>query len=194
MSRRRSDIRLAVPHDESGFPRWRVVTGAIQQTRADLLSVAGVFVTAVALALANEAFPDAVRSTLPHRVLHGLSVVISTLALLTLGDLLRRLTHYEHRNRRSWMITIDDHARLLGFAIDSRPPGHSPYPVLFVIRTPTGRYVRPVAEPPDPAAASFYPSGTWAHVVEPDYEHGVYEVRVYNGTSMCELARASLEA
>ena len=41
----------------SGFPRRAVLNGALGQTRDDLLSLKGVFITAVWLALANEIFP-----------------------------------------------------------------------------------------------------------------------------------------
>jgi len=81
---------------------------------------------------------------------------------------------------------------LLGFAIDTLPRGgRAPFPVLFVIRTPSGRYLQPLPEATDPDMVGIYPSGTWAHIVEPDYERGSYEVRVYDGTPPCELARAT---
>lgn len=115
-----------------GFPRRSLARGALHQTRSDLLSLGGVFVTAVALGLANEVFPDAVRSTLPHRVVHGLIVVIATLALVALGDLGQRLALYRRRSGRAWAIRAADHAGLLGFAVDTRPPGgETPYPMLF---------------------------------------------------------------
>jgi hypothetical protein len=193
-------VRAAHAKEVAEFPRWSVLTGAVQQTHDDLLSLAGVFVVAVALGLANEVFPDTARAALPHRVVHGLIVVIGTLALTMVGDLVQRLALYQRRNRQAWMIRIADHAHLLGFAIDTRVPGRSsPFPVVFVIRKPSGDYVRPLAEEPDPAATRFYPPGTWAHIVEQPYEEGTYEARVYleaplrRPAPLREIARAKLE-
>jgi hypothetical protein len=147
----------------------------------------------VALGLANEVFPDIAGATLQHRIVHGLLVVVGTLALITLVDLAQRLTLYQPRCRRAWIITAADHAHLLGFAIDTRPSrGASPYPVWFVIRKPSGCYIQPLAEQPDFEAPSFYPAGTWTHIVEQPYEHGVYEVRVYVTSPWVELARAEV--
>ena len=177
----------------SGFPRWGVLRGALHQTRDDLLSLKGVFVTAVALGLGNEVFPDMARATLQHRIAHGLVVVASTLALIAFVDLAQRLTLYQPRSRRAWAIAAADHAHLLGFSIDTLPSGGPvPYPVWFVIRKPSGRYIQPLAEEPDLEMRGFYPAGTWAHVVEQPYEHGVYEVRAYLAVPWVELARAEV--
>jgi hypothetical protein len=179
-----------------GFPRRAVLNGALVQTRDDLLSLSGVFATAVILALANEIFPDAARSSLGHRVVHGVAVVLAALAALALLDLARRLALYPRRNKSTWLIKAADLGHLLSFAIDARSPGGwAPHPVAFFIRSPSGRFLTPHAEESDPLMVSRgYPSGTWASIVEQPYELGMYEVRVYAAAShWIEMARATLE-
>jgi hypothetical protein len=65
--------------------------------------------------------------------------------------------------------------------------------MLFVIRMPSGRYVRAHADEPDPEAIGLYPSGTWTHIVEQPYERGRYEVRAYVGQPLVELARSAID-
>lgn len=185
----------AVRHERevSGFPPRAVLNGAVAQTRSDLLSLKAVYLTAIMLALATEILPDGAGETLVERIWHGLAVVVGTLALITFVDLAVRLTLYLRRNRRTWEITTTELARLLSFAIEPRTPGApAPFPVTFVIRTPDGRYIQPLAHKVDPLVPR-YPPGTRVHIVEQPYGHGTYEVRVYAPTSRwIEMARATL--
>ena len=178
----------------SGFPRRAALNGALRQTRDDLVSLVGVFVMAVGLALANEIFPDATRASLAHRVWHGVAVVLAALGLIALVDLAQRLALYLRRNQRTWRITTTELAHLLSFAIEPLKPGAPPpFPVTFVIRTPDGRHIRPLAQSPEPLIPR-YPAGTRVVIVEQPYERGPYEVRVYApATRWIEMARATLE-
>ena len=177
----------------SGFPRRAVLNGALGQTRDDLLSLKAVFITAVWLALANEIFPDAARASLGHRVWHGAAVVLGALIVIVVADFARRRLLYLRRNQRLWTITATELAHLLSFAIESRSPGApAPFPVTFVIRTPGGRYIQPLAQKPD-ALIPRYPPGVRVIIVEQPYERGVYEVRVYAAAPRwVEMARAAL--
>ncbi|HEX2703767.1 MAG TPA: hypothetical protein VHM72_10085 [Solirubrobacteraceae bacterium] len=154
----------------SGFPRRGVLNGALAQTRNDLLSLLGVFVTAVGLALANEIFPEAARTSLAHRVVHGVAVVLGALAALALVDVAQRLALYLRRSGHTWRITTTELGHLLSFAIVPLSPGvPAPFPVTFVIRTPDGRYIQPLAHRAEPLIPR-YPPGTRVHIVEQPYE------------------------
>ena len=178
----------------SGFPRLAVLNGALGQTRDDLLSLRGVFITAVWLSLANEVFPDAAQASLGHRVVHGVAVVLAALAVLVLVDLAQRLAFYLRRNERRWRITTTELAHLLSFAIEPLSAGVlAPFPVTFVIRTPDGRYIQPLAHKSEPLVPR-YPPGTRVHIVEQPYERGTYEVRVYApAPRWTEMARATCD-
>jgi hypothetical protein len=167
----------------SGCPRRAVLNGALEQTRGDLLSLRGVFAIAVVLALATEIFPDGDR----------VAVAVAALIVLALVDVAQRLAHYLRRSERMWRITTTELAHLLSFAIEPLSPGAlAPFPVTFVIRTPDGRYIQPLARRVDPLIPR-YPPGTRVHIVEQPYERGIYEVRVYApGPRWIEMARATL--
>lgn len=127
---------------QDGFPRWRILRGAFQQARNDLVSFGGAFATAIALGLASESFPDQAGADLGHRILHGLVVVVGTLAVLSLADGIQRVALYRRRSRRRWTVSLADHAGLLGFGLDSLNPAIPvPHSLLFVLCKPSGEFV-----------------------------------------------------
>lgn len=176
-----------------GFPRWRKLRGASQEAKSDLLSLGGAFATAVSLGLAREIFPDQARAGTGHRIIHGLVVVVGTLAIISLADAVLRLVLYGRRSRRTWIVRMADHAGLLGFGIDSLKPAITvPDTLRVVVQKPSGDLVELW---PDPQLYDGflvpYPPGRWVHIVEQPYAAGHYEVRAYSAPEAFELIRAT---
>lgn len=155
----------------------------------------GAFATAVALGLASEIFPDDGSAGLGRRIIHGLRVVLGTLAVLCLVDGGQRLGLYRWRARRRWSMRIAELGGLLSFAVDSHDPARAaPQDVRFVVRKPAGDLVMLWPDPAsDDGFVMPYPSGCWVHLVEQPYAAGRYEVRVYAVPEFYELTRATFD-
>jgi hypothetical protein len=180
----------------SAFPRWRRVVAVLRRTRNDLLSLLGVFVTAVALAFANEVSPDKAGAKLGHRVLHAGVVVCSALLTLVLVDFLIRSATYRRAGRSEWEVLTSVHNGVARFVIRSkRSAGDFPSYGEVVLRRPDGTTVCGINNPNVIDGGSAFDSEPGdIEVGSPVLESGRYELRVYGLGRSYEIFRVVFEA
>jgi hypothetical protein len=165
------------------------------QAHSDLLSLTGVLVVAVALALANELSPDAAGSTLGHRLIHGVLVVCAALLIVALVDLIWRSITYKRASDTRWLLlTSTSHgvARIIVRA--RRSSGDLPAYAKALVLPPSGDLITQITNPHIIDGGSVFDTEPGDLEIDfPTLDIGRYELRVYGTLHFYELIRGEFE-
>lgn len=175
------------------FPRWRRLAAVRWQAQADLLSLPGVFVTAVLLALANEISPGT-NAGVWMRIVHGVLVVLVALIALTGGAALTRAVLYCATRQHRWELAGNVTHGVARVVVRSRRAEDEPleWSNLCVLR-PDGELLESPSTPYmlDGGSADSEPGDL--EIGFPILQPGVYELRLYGTRRLYELARWTLD-